>query len=332
MKAIQMQEFGAPNVLKYVDLERPEPGPGQVLVKVDAISVNAGDIVIQRGGIPGLPPLPIPLPLVPGTECSGTVERIGEDVTGLNPDQSVVAFIRGFDVINTYAEYVVIDAKLVVPVPENLDKDVAAVLPTVYLTAYHLLHTMAKAQAGQTILLYAAAGGVGTAFIQLAKLIGVNVIGMTSSAEKAQFVSDQGADHVINYKTEDVAQRVMEITSDRGVDFIINSVAGDTFARDIGVLAPFGQLIWTAFAGGPPQANLTELLAMNFMKNISVGTFSIYGVDSDTIDKTFAILLEYAAEGKITPHIHDRIPLSEASRAHELFENAAVKGKLVLKP
>ena len=326
MQAIQIKETGSYDVLEYVDVKRPSPGKGQVLVKTESISVNFSDTMMRRGTYPAMPPLPAIL----GLECSGVVEAVGEGVTEFQPGQSVV--VTGTN--GCYAEYVVANTHVVIPVPNELDKDLAAAFLAVYLTAFHMLHTVAKIEEGQTILIYAAAGGVGTALTQLAKLEGVTTIGLTSSAEKAQFAMNQGIDYTINYNTEDVARRVKEISNGKGINVIFNSVAGDTINRDFGVLAPLGQIIWYGMAAGPPQLNMTELLAAGFMDSLGIRTFSVYNIleRPELMKPSTDKLLGYMSEGKIKPHIHGRLPLSEAAKAHELLESSAVMGKLILKP
>jgi len=326
MKAIRIHETGAFNVLRFEDVATPSPGPGQVLIKVVSASVNFADVMVRKGTYPFMPPLPA----IPGLECSGIVKSVGEGVTKVQPGQH--AILLGGE---CYAEYVVADAGSVTPIPEDIDLDDAAALTVNYATAYHLLHTMAQVKEGQTILAYAAAGGVGTAVTQLAQLAGVKVIGLTSSDEKAQYARTQGIDQIINHKTEDVAKRIKEITDGKGVDAVLNSVAGDTFQRDLDVLAPFGNIIWFGYAAGPPEGNLSEQLAVHFGKSVGIKTFVIYSIVQsapDLMTRSMDRLFTYMAEKKIKPHIHKRIPLSEAAAAHELIESGRVMGKLVLKP
>ncbi|MFV1985556.1 MAG: zinc-binding alcohol dehydrogenase family protein [Thiohalomonadales bacterium] len=326
MKAIQMNQTGAPDVLHYLDINKPTPARGQVLIKIDSIGVTYGDIMVQRGVYPIMPTFPATL----GFECSGIVESVGEGVSTIKTGQSVAVL----GTMGCYAEYVVAEQAMVISVPDTIDKNLVAAFPTAYLTAYHLLHTMGYVESGQTILVYAAAGGVGTAVIQLAKLAGVNVIGLSSSDEKVNYAKQQGADHVINYKTEDVATRVKEITGDRGVNLILNSVAGESFEQDFKVLASIGQIIWFGFAAGFPQINLNESLGNGFMKSVGIRTFTLYSIfeNPELFKSSVKTLLHYLEEGKIRPHIQEKISLSEAERAHELMESSAVTGRLILKP
>ncbi|VAW73782.1 Quinone oxidoreductase [hydrothermal vent metagenome] len=326
MKVIQINQTGNPDNLHYLEFEKPTPNEGQVLVKISAIGVTFGDIMVQRGVYPIMPNLPATL----GFECSGIVESVGSDVNNIAVGQSVA--ILG--TAGCYAEFVVAEQAMVIPIPDSLDKDIAAAFPTAYLTAYHLLHSMGQVKSGQSVLVYGAAGGVGTAVIQLAKLAGVNVIGLSSSNEKTAFAKLQGADYVINYKTEDVISRVKEITGGVGVNLVLNSLAGKTFDQDFELLAPMGQIIWFGFASGYPESNLTETLGNSFMKSAGIRTFTLYNVFENTqlFKESVEILLGYLEQGKIKPNILKTIPLSDARKAHELMESSQVKGRVILKP
>jgi len=326
MKAIRIHKAGSVDELKYEEVDTPVPDKNEVLIKVISASVNFADVMVRKGFYPMMPTLPA----IPGVDCSGIVESIGENVTRFRRGQRVAALGQG-----CYADYMATNAVDVFPISEDIDMDEAAAIPVNYLTAYHMLHTMARVREGQTILSYAAAGGVGTAVIQLAKLAGVTAIGLTSTDEKADFARTQGYDHIINYKGEDVVQRVKEITGGRGADIILNSAAGDTFRRDFEMLAPLGQIIWLGMAAGLPEGNLTELLGMGFAKSVGVRTFmlpSIFELDPRLMARSSEILYNDLADGKIKPHIFERIPLYKAARAHELLESGTVQGKLILKP
>ncbi|MGD2187087.1 MAG: zinc-binding dehydrogenase [Desulfobacterales bacterium] len=326
MKAIRIHQSGSFDQLKYEEVDPPVPGKNEVLIKVISASVNFADVMTRKGTYPMMPPLPA----IPGVDCSGIVESVGENVSQLQPGQPVAALGQG-----CYADYMVTNPLAVFPISEDIDMDEAAAIPVNYLTAYHMMHTMAQIREGETILAYAAAGGVGTAVIQLAKLADVTVIGLTSMDEKANFAKAQGFHHILNYKTEDVVQKVKEITGGRGVELILNSVAGDTFSHDFEMLAPLGQIIWFGMAGGLPQTNLTEQLGAGFVTSVGVRTFmlpSIFDLDPTLMTRSSEILFNDLADKKIKPHIYERIPLSEAARAHELLESGKVQGKLILKP
>lgn len=326
MKAIRIHQTGSFEQLKHEEVDPPMPEGDEVLIKIISASVNFADVMTRNGTYPMMPPLPA----IPGIDCSGIVEAVGKNVTRFRPGQHVAALGRG-----CYAEYMATNAVAVFPISEDIDMDEAAAIPVNYLTAYHMMHTMAQVKEGEAILSYAAAGGVGTAVIQLAKLANAMVIGLTSTDEKGNFARAQGIDHIINYKTEDVHQRVKDITSGKGVEIILNSVAGDSFGRDFEMLAPLGQIIWYGMAAGLPTGNLAEQLGAGFVRSAGVRTFmlpSIFELDPALMARTADILFNDLADNKIKPHIYERIPLAEAARAHELLESGKVQGKLILKP
>jgi NADPH2:quinone reductase len=326
MKAIRLYQTGSFEQLKYEEVDPPSADKNQVLIKVTSASVNFADVMTRKGTYPMMPPLPA----IPGIDCSGIVEAVGAKVSQFRPGQRVAAIGRG-----CYADYMAASPLAVFPISADIDMDEAAAIPVNYLTAYHMLHTMAQVRKGQTLLAYAAAGGVGTAMVQLARLAGVKAIGLTSTEAKADFAKSQGYDHIINYKTEDVVRRVKEITEGRGVEIILNSAAGDTFSRDLKMLAPLGQIIWFGMAAGAPQGNLAEQLGAKFVKSAGIRTFmlpSIFELDPALMARSAEILFKYLADKKIKPHLYERLPLSEAARAHELLESGKVQGKLILKP
>ncbi len=324
MKAIQISHTGTPDVLQYVDVPTPTPQKGEVLIKITAIGVNYGDVGIRKGIYPGMSEFPI----IVGFECSGIVEAVGADANTVPIGQRIAAIVPA----KAYAEYITVAANTIIPLPDDVDDDEAAAFPITYLTAYHLLHTMAHIEAGQTILSYASAGGVGTAIMQLARLAGANLIGLTSTAEKVRYVKDQGVDQVINYNTEDVLDRVRHFTGGKGVDVVFNSVAGSTFERDFEALAPLGQIIGYGFVAGPPTNNLAESIMTHFMASKGIRAFSLYSVPPARMAESTATVTQWLFEKKIKPFIYERIPLAEAARAHQLLEEGRVCGKLILKP
>ena len=323
MKAIRQDETGSYDVLRLVELEKPEPGPGQVLVKTAASSVNFADTLVRRGLYPVMPPLPT----IPGLEASGTVEAVGEGVSRIHPGQRVVLFGGA-----CYAEYVAVSEHAVTILPDGVDFEAAAALPVNYLTAYHMLHTMARMPQGSTVLVRAAAGGVGTAAAQLCRLAGIRAIGATSSREKAEFARSQGYDDVILYTEEDVAERVKELTAGRGVDVVLESVAGDVFAESFDVLAPMGQIIWFGMAAGEPTIDVGAKIRETAGRSLGVRFFVLYSVPPKELAASMQELLGWVEEGKITPRIHAALPLEEAGKAHEMLESKAVMGKVLLRP
>jgi NADPH2:quinone reductase len=271
------------------------------------------------------------LPITPGMELSGYVEEVGEDVSKLKVGQPVI-----FMGEKCYSEYIIAPENALIPIPEEIDMDAAAALPINYLTAYHMIHTLAHIEPGQIILANAAAGGVGTVIIQLAEIAGASVIGLTSSAEKVQYTKDNGIEHSINYKTEDITKIVNEITAGKGVNLILDSIGGELFDKNFEMIAPLGQIILYGMAAGSPKTNLLEKLSNNFGKSLGVMIFHLgLGISEpypELMVKSISTLINYLVEKKIKPQIYERIPLEQASKAHKLMESQSVMGKLILKP
>ena len=323
MKAIRMHETGGYDVLRVEDLAAPEPGAGEVSVKTAAISVNFADSLVRRGFYPAMPTLPA----IPGLEASGTVAAVGEGVTSVRPGQRVV-FLGS----SCYAEEVVVGEHAVTPLPDGVSFEAAAALPVNYLTAYHMMHTMAKMSPGSSVLVRAAAGGVGTAAAQLCKLAGIRAIGATSSQEKAEFARQQGYDEVIIYTRENVAERVGELTDGRGVDVVLESVAGDVFGESFDVLAPLGQIIWFGMAAGEPTIDVGAKIRETAGRSLGVRFFVLYSVAPGDMASSMRELLGHVESGKITPRIHAAVPLADAGKAHQMLEDRAVMGKVLLTP
>jgi len=326
MKAIQLVQVGSTESLKYVDVACPVPEPSQVLIRVHAASVNFADIMIRKGTYSNMPILPAVL----GLDCSGVIETVGSGVTKVKPGQRVVALGLG-----CYADYMVTEEDWVFPISEGVDSNEGAAFPVTYLTAYHLLSTMGNVKPGQTILVYAAAGGVGSAVGQLSQTLDIKTIGLVSSDTKRQFALEQGYHDVINYKKNDLPVEVMRLTEGQGVDFILNSVGGETLGRDFDLLAPFGQILWFGNAGGSPPSDLIASWQGNLGKSGGIRFFSLMTLLSDSshlLETSMNTLREKLECGHIKPVIHKSLPLCEASKAHEALETGDVQGKLLLHP
>ena len=231
-----------------------------------------------------------------------------------------------------YATKAVVPASRVIPFPKDVDYDAAAALPIIYLTAYHMLHTMRRVREGETVLIYSAAGGVGTALIQLGKIAGLNMIGLTSQDEKANLIREMGIQHVINYKQEHVVSRVNEITQNKGVDLILDCVAGENFGNNFKMLNTLGQVIWFGIADGNPDTNLLRALGSDPSKSYSVSMFHLFSVMKNPalLAQSFATLIQYLAEDKIDPIIYRKVPLELASEAHDILEKHENTGKVIL--
>jgi NADPH2:quinone reductase len=329
MKLIQFREPGPPSVLQCLDVPVPEPKPGEVLVRAHAIGVGIPDTLIRAGTYSWMPPLPA----TPGTELSGTIEKVGAGVTSRRPGQRVYASARERPHRGGhYAEYIATPAGATFVLPDNVDFDHAATLAN-YQVAYHLFNDAVRPCHGQSVLIYAAAGGMGNALIDLAKAAGLVVIGVVSSEAKARFARELGADHVIDRKTETVSKRVGEITGGRGVDIIVDPVGGPSIPGNLALLAPCGTLVVYGGLGG--KAALDLQTTMRASKNSpAIRQFSIHTWDHLVEERRSGIraLIDMLAAGKLHPRVHDRLPLADAVRAHEMLESGTVLGKLLLVP
>lgn len=328
MKAAIMNEVGAPSVLHLSDIPRPEPGPGQVLVRNRAVGVNYVDTVIRSG----LMPFPLTFPNILGVEGAGEIAAVGPGVSELVPGQRVAWF--GSFGCGGYAEYVVVHAPYAVPIADSVRFEQAAAVPVSYATAHQLLFDLGRAKPGDFVLVHAAAGGVGIAILQLAQPAGLRPIGLVSTSDKAAFIKTQGATFAINYKTDDVEARVKDIVGEAGLALSLNSVAGPTIMRDLGLLGPFGQVICYGMIAGLPEGDsLGLMLGRAFLRSAALRAADIYTYHSTNpqgMNGLLKVLLAKLAKAEIKPHIHDVIPLADAGRAHQLLASGATKGKLIL--
>jgi NADPH2:quinone reductase len=329
MKLILFREPGPPSVLQCLDVPVPEPKPGEVLIRAHAIGVGIPDTLIRAGTYSWMPPLPA----TPGTELSGTIEKVGPGVAARRPGQRVYASARERPHRGGhYAEYVATPAEATFVLPDDVDFDTAATLAN-YQVAYHLFNDAVRPRHGQSVLIYAAAGGMGNALIDLAKAAGLVTIGVVSSAAKVRFARELGADHVIDRKAETVSKRVDEIAGGRGVDIIVDPVGGPSIPGNLELLAPCGMLVVYGGLGG--KAPLDLQTTMRSSKNSpAIRQFSIHTWDHLVEERRTGMraLIDMLAAGKLHPRIYARLPLAEAVRAHEMLESGTVLGKLLLIP
>jgi NADPH2:quinone reductase len=329
MQVIQFHEPGPPHVMRCLDVPIPEPAPGEVLIRAHAIGVGIPDTLIRAGTYSFMPPLPA----TPGTELSGRIEKVGPGVASRRPGQLVYATARERPHRGGhYAEYVTTPAEATFLLPENINLDAAATLAN-YQVAYHMLHDAVRPRRGQSMLIYAAAGGMGNAVIDMAKAAELVVIGVVGSDEKARFARDLGADHVIDRKREEVGPRVREITGGRGVDIIIDPIAGPSIPGNIALLAPCGTLVLYGALGGKTALDLQQTLRVG-KNSPAVRHFTIHTWDDRVEERRTGMraLIKMLGSGQIHPRVHARLPLADAIRAHELLESGAVMGKLLLQP
>ena len=322
MKAVVFDKLGGPEVLTLGDAPTPEVRPGKVLIKNHAVGINFADTLFRQGEYVMQPKFPD----IPGLEASGVVEAVGEGVEDIKTGDRVAAIG-----IKAYAEYSLMSASQVMPLPDSVSFEEGAAFPIQVLTAYHMLHTSHAITADQTVIVHAAAGGVGIVAVQIAKAAGARVIGTVSSAEKAALVKEYGADEVINYATQDFSEETLKLTEGKGVDLILDAVGKPTLEKGLSCLAPFGHLIVYGRAGGAPDPlNLFSL----FQKSIKVSGFLLYTVSAmpGVHKKGIQQSLQLMADGKLKLLIGKSFPLAEAAQAHRHMESRQSVGKLVLIP
>ncbi len=320
MKSVIVSEYGGPETLVVSDVELPDPGPGQLRVRVVASGVNYADIM-QRIGLYPSGPKP---PFGAGFEVSGVIDKLGEHVTGWNLGDAVTCFCE-----SGYSEYVVAEAAHVLAKPPQLNFQQAAAIPCQYLTAYHALCTLGRLEAGQLVLIHAAAGGLGSMMVQIARNKGARIVGTCGTEEKCALIRQLGGDYPVNYRQEDFAARVKEITNGAGADLVVESVGGDIFEPSLRCLKPRGMLIAIGAASKQPATiNALELLANNWI----VAGFHLmeYARDLSAMMEALQALYQWLAEDKLTVLINHACPLDEAARVHEMIEGRQTTGKVVL--
>jgi NADPH2:quinone reductase len=320
MKTIKFYEVGGPDVLRYEDVERPRMAPNRVLVRIHAIGVNFADTVLRRGAYLAQPKLPE----TPGFEAAGVVVEAGEQADSTLIGKRVVVLGE-----RCYAEYVTALPSQLIGLPDDVSFEQGAAFPVQALTAYHMLYTADHVAPGRTVLVHAAAGGVGLLAVQMAKLGGARVIGTTSSMEKAKVVQDAGADEIILYTQTDFAERVAELAGHRGVDIVLDSVGKATVQGSLASLAPFGHLISYGSASGRPDPfDIGSLYA----RSLKVSAFWLFTVTRTPhiAQRGVKQVLEWIESGKIHLRIGLKLPLEQAADAHRRMEARQTTGKILL--
>ncbi len=326
---IEIQESGQPEVMKLVNSAScPQPRAGELLIRNHAAAVNFIDTMIRRGEMPeGMMP---ELPFTPGVEGAGVVEALGEGVQDFKIGDRV-AWLGNLGA-GGYGSHSVLPARFVVPIAEEIDYSLAAALPVNGLTAYHMLVNLGRAQPGQTVLVHAAAGGVGTMALQLGTHLGLRMIASVSSS-KVETARAQGADLVVDYRQEDLHAKVMEYSEGRGVDLTLNPVAGKSLSTDLDLLAPFGTAILFGFLSGPPEGTFAEDLARHFTKSIALRVsdlYTAYRSAADQLHIDMQELFRLLNTSVIRPQIDEVFPLQEVAQAHRKLEAGQVIGKVAL--
>jgi len=337
MKAIRIHKHGGPDVLQLDEMPVPDPGKNDVLVRIKAAGLNHLDLWVRRG-IPG-----IPLPLVMGSDGAGIIEKCGSSVsaqTNWQPGREILIVpfrsdrpfgsgeelspayrIIGEHVDGVQAEYVCVPKEYVLPKPEKLSWEQAAAVPVVYQTAYQMLIKKAALKHGQTLLIWGASSGVGMAAIQLAKTFSVTIITTAGSETKMAFARELGADHVINYKSENVSDRVLAITAGSGVDLVIEHVGKASWEHSLRVLKKGGKIVTCgATTGSDVRIDLRHV----FLKHQQI-IGSTMGSLQDLID-----VCRLIETNNIHPKIAETFPFAEVRAAHAALENHVRPGKVIL--
>lgn len=315
MKAIRIHNFGGAENLSLDEVEKPSPQPDEVLIKTAVAGINYADTMLRAGTYFFRPPLPF----VPGFEAAGTIEEVGGEVENLAVGQRVLAKLTA----GGYAEYAVAKAGQIVPIPDDLDFGRATALFVQGLTALGLLKNL---QPGQTILVHAAAGGVGQLLVQLAKFRGAKVIGTASSVEKLEKVASLGADFGINYSEDDWTEQVLEATAGRGADLIIEMVGGEIGSRNVECLAEGGTMI--IYGAATAQDFSISALAL-LAKSQTVRGYKLNSETPQALAVFTQQLMEHITEGRLKIMVQE-FPLNQAAEAHRAMEGRKTMGKVVL--
>ncbi len=339
MKAIVLREHGGPEVLREEDLAMPEPGPGEVRVKVRAVALNHLDLWVRRGG----PAFHLEYPHRLGSDIAGTIDAVGPGVTAEVGTTTIVqpglscgrcaACLGGHDNLcrhyrilgenaqGGYCEYIVVPAVNLAPYPARLDFPHAAASILTFMTAWQMVVHKAKVQPGDTVLVHGAGSGIGVAAIQIARMYGARVLATAGSEEKLARAKQLGADSTIDYRTVDFAAETRKLTDKRGVDAVIEHVGGEVFERSIRAVRNGGRIVTCgATAGFHPKVDLRHI----FFRQVEV-------LGSTMASKADLLaVLSHVAAGRLEPIVFQTLPLARAADAHQLLEDRAAFGKVVL--
>jgi NADPH2:quinone reductase len=322
MKAIQISQTGGPEVLVPVDLPIPKPKPNEAVVQIKAAGVNFIDVYLREGRYPAQ------LPFVDGQEAAGVVTEIGSEVTLVQPGDRV-AYTSS---LGSYAEYAAVPENRLVKIPDGLSFEQAAAAMLQGMTAHYLSHSTYKLQAGETALVHAAAGGVGSLLVQMAKNIGARVIGTAGTEDKAQLAREAGADECIVYTEADFETETRRLTEGKGVNVVYDGVGKATFEKGLNVLLPRGYMVlFGGSSGAVPPFDLIKLSQKGSLF-ITRPTLVHYTLTREELEWRAGDVLGWIAAAKLKIRIHKSYPLAEAAQAHRDLEGRKTTGKLLLVP
>lgn len=326
MHAITVDQPGGPEALCWTEVPDPIPGPGEILIDVTAAAVNRADLLQRQG----LYPMPPGASHILGLECSGVIAQVGADVSEWSVGQAVCALLTG----GGYAEKVVVPAGQVLPIPSNINLDVAAALPEVACTVWSNLVMTARMAAGQSILIHGGSSGIGTHAIQVAKALGVRVAITAGTPDKLDACRDLGADLTINYRATDFVQAVHNFTDGAGVDLILDIMGAKYLDRNVDALGNDGHLVIIGMQGGAvAELNIAKLIT----KRGSITATTLRGRPLNgpsgkaaIVDAVTQDLWPLVEAGKVLPIVGAEIPVSQAGEAHRLLESGEIVGKVLL--
>ena len=321
-KAIRIHVTGGPEVLKWEDIEVGDPGPGQVRLQQSACGLNYIDVYGRSGMYPVGD-----LPAVLGMEGVGVIDAVGEGVDNFTAGDRVAYPMN----LGAYAEVRLIDASVLVSLPDSISDETAAAMMLKGLTAHYLLHRTYPVQSGDSILVYAAAGGVGLILCQWARLLGANVIGCVGSAEKAQLAEDNGCHHTILYRDEDIASRVRELTDGVGVAAAYDSIGKATFEASLDSLRPFGVLATYGNASGPVEPFSPGILAARGSLYVTRPTLATHISTAALLGEGAKRLLDVVSSGQVQVRVNQTMSLADCAEAHRQLEARETTGSTVLK-
>ncbi len=337
MKAFVITKFGPPSVLQLKEVPERTLKPGEIRVTVRCIGLNFAEVFARLGIYPGIPDPPF----VPGIEFSGVVREIGSDVRRFKPGDRVMGFSRQ----GSYAESVCVHEDHVIKIPKRMTFAEAAAFPVAFLSAYHGLVTLAHARRGEKLLLHAAAGGVGLAAIQIARHLKLEVFATAGSTRKLSVAEREGADHVINYRTEDFVVPVKRATGGSGVDIVMDSVGGSVFRKSWKLLAPMGRYVLYGFASVTGKGGLNRLRMIKeavqvplvyppsmVSRNVSLMGFNLYFLTHKVsyLNEATKQLLRWYEKKIVLPRIGTAFPFAEIPRAHEFLQTRQSIGKVII--
>jgi len=322
MKAWMCREFGDLSVLKFEDVPSPKAGPGQVKLAMRACGVNFADSLLTAGTYQ-VQPEP---PFSPGFEIAGDVIAVGEGVSGFKPGDRVMGMVAA----GGYAEEVVADAAQLTPIPDEMDYVSAASFAVTYGTSYLAIAHRARLQAGEVLLVHGAAGGVGLTAVEIGKKLGATIIATAGGSEKLKITHQAGADHLIDYRTEDIRERVKALTDGQGADVIYDPIGGDVFDASLRCVNFEGRILVIGFAGGRIQQIPSNHVMVKNVDIIGVNRGPYEEKRPKVTTQAYATLMKWLAEGQIRPFVSKTYPLEEAVSAITSVTDRSSTGKLVV--